>query len=99
MRTKHPNDYGMQIHVVWYCISVSAKRIIDLVSLCNENCGRKIYQYVLCLPRLMQNAVGQNNLNSLYEVLHTELSDIQSFCFSAVDDAVREVVVPFVQRD
>ncbi len=98
MQQQYPDDYGKQIHMVWYCISLAAKRITDLdIALLRELQARRV---PVCVVLTKIDAADENDLYQMRGILHNELPGLQSFTFSATEDIkIREMVAAFVQRD
>ncbi len=98
MQKQYPDDYGKQIHMVWYTVSLAAKRITDLdISLLRDLQKRRV---PACVVLTKLDAADEQDLLQMRSILANELPGMMSFTFSAAEDiAIREAVSAFVQRE
>ncbi len=98
MRSQHPDDHAKQIHMVWYTVSLAAKRITDLdISLLKDFKERRV---PVCVVLTKIDAADEQDLSRMREILQREVPGLKSFTFSAAaDPKIREATAAFVQRD
>lgn len=98
LEKEHPNDPKQQMHAVWYCISLAAKRVTDLdLRLLSELSARRIPTAVVFTKLDMADEQDLAQMKAaVFEVLP------QMACFASCspsDPTVRAAVAPYVQHD